>query len=654
MKNCINSLELSDLNSNSQSALLDHYSKLAALQHQCNIKWAQRARFLWIKDGVHQFFHNLWNVPSNVTLNIAEALPPDLPRISDSDNINLIQDFTKEEVYCALSELPLVVVVSIDGMGDLGKTTLAQLVYRDEEVQKHFQLHIWVCVLDDFDMPKLAGNIIHTVSGKKYDDTDMEVLQQRLRKELGEKKYLLVLDDVLNEDFRKWDALRNMLLDGGEGSRILVTTHNEKCSRVMGAPKPPKLVEIGEKIVEKCQGLPLAIEVMGSIMHDKSEEEDHDIEEVELIQLWMAHGFVASQKGNDMEVEGQEIFSKADCSTIRTVLYCRYDSSVLSRLKFVRVLDLSHTRIKEFLGSIEHLHHLRYLDLSWTNIRKLPESIYFKALPVGLSQLPNLKTLTRYTVGDDAENNIGQLNPFGKLALDNLERVQNADDSRKADIGDFGPPFPKSLEVSGSDALRELPTCPTSLQYLRNDKCRGMESLGPEIRHITSLSRLNLSSYPKLVSLPNGMQALTSFKYLHIIDCSTLKSFPEGLQQLLPTLKELIINGCAELERSIAECSQFKYVKEVMGKRLIQALGDNAEHELGVLWYQSFHSIHLCVRCSISWLCSKAVNMAANGMPPLLMFDGEDYGVWSIMMRTLFHSQDLWDLIDKGIPEDEE
>ncbi|XP_039119060.1 putative disease resistance protein RGA3 [Dioscorea cayenensis subsp. rotundata] len=229
-----------------------------------------------------------------------------------------------------------VAVVSTVGMGGLGKTTLAQLVYRDEEVQKHFQLHLWVCVSDDFDVPKLAGKIIRTASGKKCDDTDIEVLQQRLRKELEQKRYLLVLEDVWNEDFRKWDALRNMLLDGGERSRILVTTR---------APKSAKLVKIGKKIVEKCQGLPLAIEVMGCIMHDMSEEgewqavlqnietwklqhtkneimpelwlsyvdlpthlkkcfafcaiypKDHEIEEVELIQLWMAHGFIASQKG---------------------------------------------------------------------------------------------------------------------------------------------------------------------------------------------------------------------------------------------------------------------------------------------------------------------------------------------------------------------
>lgn len=50
-ENNISNLELSDLNPNSQIALMDHYAKLSALQRQCHIKWAQRARFLWVKDG---------------------------------------------------------------------------------------------------------------------------------------------------------------------------------------------------------------------------------------------------------------------------------------------------------------------------------------------------------------------------------------------------------------------------------------------------------------------------------------------------------------------------------------------------------------------------------------------------------------------------
>ncbi|XP_039129248.1 putative disease resistance protein RGA3 [Dioscorea cayenensis subsp. rotundata] len=192
-----------------------------------------------------------------------------------------------------------VAVVSIVGMGGLGKTTLAQLIYRDRNVKNHFQLCIWVCVSDDFDVAKLARNIMLASSKKPYADTNMEVLHQDLRQVLGQKRYLLVLDDVWNEDHMKWDALRHLLLDGAEGSRILVTTRNDNCSRIMGAKKScllqglseesswalfertvfttslsrqPKFLEIGKKIINKCKGLPLAIQVMGSLMQSKIEE----------------------------------------------------------------------------------------------------------------------------------------------------------------------------------------------------------------------------------------------------------------------------------------------------------------------------------------------------------------------------------------------
>lgn len=52
------------------------------------------------------YFHNLWNAPSNVTLNIADALPPDLPRLLELDNISLIEEVTKEVFYRALSDIP--------------------------------------------------------------------------------------------------------------------------------------------------------------------------------------------------------------------------------------------------------------------------------------------------------------------------------------------------------------------------------------------------------------------------------------------------------------------------------------------------------------------------------------------------------------------
>lgn len=49
--------------------------------------------------------------------------------------------------------------------------------------------------------------------------------------------------------------------------------------------------------------------------------------------------------------------------------------------------------------------------------------------------------------------------------------------------------------------------------------------------------------------------------------------------------------------------------------------------------------------------------MATNNLPnlpPLSFFDGEAYEHWSIMMKMLFRSQDLWDLVDKGFSEQDD
>ncbi|KAM0947417.1 hypothetical protein DsansV1_C08g0086031 [Dioscorea sansibarensis] len=53
-------------------------------------------------------------------------------------------------------------------------------------------------------------------------------------------------------------------------------------------------------------------------------------------------------------------------------------------------------------------------------------------------------------------------------------------------------------------------------------------------------------------------------------------------------------------------------------------------------------------------------DMTSNGnsmsisQPSLPIFKGENYDFWSIKMRTLFKSQNLWDLVENGYQEQDE
>ncbi|KAB5513658.1 hypothetical protein DKX38_027564 [Salix brachista] len=123
--------------------------------------------------------------------------------------------------------------ISLVGMGGIGKTTLAQLVYNDDEVETYFGKRIWVCVSEPFDEIWIAKAILEALVRSAPNLITLQALLERIQESIRGKRFLLVLDDVWNEDFTKWEQLKTSLKRGClPGSRFLVTTRNTEVANV--------------------------------------------------------------------------------------------------------------------------------------------------------------------------------------------------------------------------------------------------------------------------------------------------------------------------------------------------------------------------------------------------------------------------------------
>nr|CAD1829003.1 unnamed protein product [Ananas comosus var. bracteatus] len=124
-------------------------------------------------------------------------------------------------------------VVSIVGMAGVGKSTLAQLVCSDQRVSQHFDVKGWVGVHENFEAKRLLHGIIDSVTKSLCDLNEIGALEEHLKERLQGKRFLLVLDDVWNEEQVLWETLRLALSSGAAGSRVLVTTRIEPVARIM-------------------------------------------------------------------------------------------------------------------------------------------------------------------------------------------------------------------------------------------------------------------------------------------------------------------------------------------------------------------------------------------------------------------------------------
>ncbi|CAI9111954.1 OLC1v1012306C3 [Oldenlandia corymbosa var. corymbosa] len=191
-------------------------------------------------------------------------------------------------------------IVSIVGMAGLGKTTMAQKVYNDSRVKFNFPIRAWCCVSQTYKPRECYFDILSDVIGddgrKKYSGLSDNDLVEKIWKELKQRKYLIVLDDIWSID--AWEGIKCSFPDDGKGSRIMFTTRiHDLVSQAMPNSSPHQLqslsdeeswellqsklplelssplddehLEIGKKIAKNCKGLPLAVVLVAGILAGK-------------------------------------------------------------------------------------------------------------------------------------------------------------------------------------------------------------------------------------------------------------------------------------------------------------------------------------------------------------------------------------------------
>ncbi|XP_077225818.1 uncharacterized protein LOC143859026 [Tasmannia lanceolata] len=525
-------------------------------------------------------------------LDVTTTTPESQERTPTMSLVNELQVYGRDEDKEKIVKLLLtdagneddVQVIAIVGKGGLGKTTLAKLAYNHESVKDHFMLRMWIHVSQDFDVTRIVKAILESATGSPTALTQLDGMQKSLREIICEKRFLLVLDDVWNEDREKWDSLKQ-ILTCCKGSKIIVTTRNQTIASMMGAlheslhltglsdsdcwslfesqafvsgrsEEHPNLVAIGEEIVKKCRGVPLAAKALGSLLRLKREEaswlsvRDSDtwelqgdellpalrlsytnlpshlrqcfsfcalfpkgftIEKEELILLWMANGFVTPNGRMELEDIGNEIFNDLLWRSFFQDIEKDYCRNITSCKMHDFVKDLAQS----IIGNKCHI-----MDSAET--KNIPPSTqYFYSnylLLLNYQRLYEAKTIRTILFGRGCFYEAKTIKGLGYLRCLDVRRWERT----------WIP-----------DSICNL----KQLRYLNLSYSVYIETLPESIANLQNLQTLKLRECGNLRNLPKDMRKMSSLRHVDTYGCRSLTCVPIGIGQLscLQTLSIFIV-----------------------------------------------------------------------------------------------------------------
>ncbi|XP_034680567.1 disease resistance protein RGA2-like isoform X1 [Vitis riparia] len=561
-------------------------------------------------------------------------------------------------------------IISIVGMGGIGKTTLAQLAINDDRVKAYFHERMWVCVSDPFDPMRISRAILEALRKESSGFENLEALQQIIRTLIADKKFLLVLDDVWTENYILWEQVESSLKGGAPGSRILVTTRNENVSTMMGtAYKHPlgelskelcwslfsniafkgrrreeveELENIGRKIADKCRGLPLAAKVLGGLMRLKGDKEE-DWESILNNEIWQLDVI-------EERLSPYLLLSYYDLSPAvkRCFSYCAV---------FPKDQIIEKDRLIKLWMANGYLNSRESMEMEKTG-RDYFEDLVSRSLfqDFDRDDEGNIISCKMHDIVHDLAQYLTKNECF-ILEIDEENKVRMASSFQKARhatlIGKPGAQFPstfhnlkylhtllaawvvdfnttaqlppnlfkhlvclRALDLSGNHFVGELPRNLGKLIHLRflDLSYHSFDGEFPEtICDLYNLQTLILSNL--IVKLPRGMRKLINLRHLEWDSSSQVLELPKGIGRLtsLRTLPAFPIT----FRRDACKIGELKNLNSLRGGLVINGIGDFEDaEEAGKAELKNKKHLHHLELSSFGGLASAASKGVVEALQP--------------------------------------